>query len=117
MIPTGEIAGVAGTPYDLRRLPDQARHRRRCGRVRRELRGARGRVAYVRDPASGRAMELWADQPGVQLYTSNWMKDEKGKAGLPRRREPPHLPVGHRQARRRLQARHALQVLTLLVAS
>jgi aldose 1-epimerase len=38
-------------------------------------------VAYVRDPASGRAMELWADQPGVQLYTSNWMKDEKGKAG------------------------------------
>jgi aldose 1-epimerase len=38
-------------------------------------------VAYVRDPASGRAMELWADHPGVQLYTSNWMKDEKGKAG------------------------------------
>jgi galactose mutarotase-like enzyme len=85
-------------------------------------------VAYVRDPASGRAMELWADQPGVQLYTSNWMKDEKGKAGavyqqygalcLETQGFPDAVtPVGHRQARRRLQARHALQVLTLLVAS
>ncbi|EMS48570.1 Aldose 1-epimerase [Triticum urartu] len=39
------------------------------------------KVAFVRDPESGRALELWANQPGVQLYTSNWVSNEKGKAG------------------------------------
>jgi aldose 1-epimerase len=89
MIPTGEIAGVAGTPYDLRRLtPVGSRIKLVTGGgavgydVNYEVHGdGFRRVAYVRDPASGRAMEVWADQPGVQLYTSNWMKDEKGKAG------------------------------------
>ncbi|RCV33934.1 hypothetical protein SETIT_7G122500v2 [Setaria italica] len=89
MIPTGEIAAVAGTPYDLRRPTPLGS---RIGLV--SGGGAVGYdvnyavhgqgftlVARVRDPASGRAFELWANQPGVQLYTSNWLKDEKGKAG------------------------------------
>ena len=89
MIPTGEIAGVAGTLYDLRAPTPLGS---RIGLV--SGGGAAGYdvnyavdgegfapVAHVRDPASGRAMELWADQPGVQFYTSNWLKDEKGKAG------------------------------------
>ena len=96
MIPTGQVAGVvAGTPYDLRRL---TRVGARIGLV--SGGGAVGydlnyavdqgsspssaltqQVAFVRDPASGRAFELWANQPGVQLYTSNWLKDEKGKGG------------------------------------
>ncbi|KAF8714947.1 hypothetical protein HU200_027488 [Digitaria exilis] len=89
MIPTGQIAGVAGTPYDLRRLtPLGSRINLVSGG------GAAGydvnyavhgegftQVAFLRDTASGRAMELWANQPGVQLYTSNWLKDEKGKDG------------------------------------
>jgi aldose 1-epimerase len=39
------------------------------------------RVARVRDPASGRGVEVWADQPGVQLYTSNWLRNVTGKGG------------------------------------
>uniref|UniRef100_M8B5N6 Aldose 1-epimerase n=1 Tax=Aegilops tauschii TaxID=37682 RepID=M8B5N6_AEGTA len=38
-------------------------------------------VARVRDPKSGRAFELWANQPGVQFYTASWLINEKGKAG------------------------------------
>lgn len=30
-------------------------------------------IAVVRDPASGRAMVVSTDQPGVQLYTGNWL--------------------------------------------
>ncbi|GJN02720.1 hypothetical protein PR202_ga20098 [Eleusine coracana subsp. coracana] len=89
MIPTGEIAGVAGTPYDLRQLtPLGSRINLVSGGgavgydINYEVQGDGFRpVAYVRDPKSGRAFKLWADQPGVQLYTNNWMKDEKGKAG------------------------------------
>ena len=43
--------------------------------------GGLRKVAAVRDPASGRALELWANQPGVQLYTSNWLSGVKGKGG------------------------------------
>ncbi|KAF8703326.1 hypothetical protein HU200_032124 [Digitaria exilis] len=96
MIPTGQIAGVAGTPYDLRLLtPLGSRINLVSGG------GAAGydvnyavhgnyavdgdgfrEVAYLRDPVSGRALELWANQPGVQLYTSNWMSNLKGKGGV-----------------------------------
>ncbi|KAL6845744.1 hypothetical protein ACP4OV_024319 [Aristida adscensionis] len=93
MIPTGEVAGVAGTPYDLRRLTPVGAHiglvsgggavgydvnyavQGRAGELR--------RVAFVREPRSGgRALTLWSNQPGVQLYTSTWVKDEKGKGGV-----------------------------------
>ena len=37
--------------------------------------------AVVRDGASGRVMELWAAQPGVQFYTGNFLQDVKGKGG------------------------------------
>jgi aldose 1-epimerase len=30
-------------------------------------------VATLRDPASGRSMELLSDQPGVQVYTGNYL--------------------------------------------
>ena len=94
MIPTGEIAGVAGTPYDLRsptRLGSRVRLVSGAGMagfdINYEVDGWDGgdgglrKVAAVRDPASGRALELWADQPGVQLYTSNWLSGVKGKGG------------------------------------
>ena len=92
MIPTGQVAGVAGTPYDLRWLtPVGARINLASGggavgydlnyAVAVHGQGEFTQVAFVRDPASGRAFELWANQPGVQLYTSNWLKDEKGKGG------------------------------------
>ncbi|GJN02718.1 hypothetical protein PR202_ga20096 [Eleusine coracana subsp. coracana] len=91
MIPTGEIAPVSGTPYDLRSpTPLGSRIKLVSGAgmagfdINYAVDGAgKGfrRVALVRDPASGRKMEVWADQPGVQLYTSNWLNNEKGKGG------------------------------------
>ena len=36
-------------------------------------------AAKVTEPASGRTMEVYTDQPGVQLYTGNFLDGEKGK--------------------------------------
>ncbi len=27
----------------------------------------------MKDPGSGRVMEIWTDQPGIQLYTGNFL--------------------------------------------
>ena len=96
LIPTGRLAPVAGTPYDFRkpaavgvRIGGLLRHGvagydtnyavdgGERGGLRQQLR----RVAMVRDGASGRAMELWADQPGVQFYTGNGLSGVRGKDG------------------------------------
>jgi aldose 1-epimerase len=82
LIPTGEIAPVRGTPLDFtapRRVGD------RIDAVGDEprgydhnyvLRGARGTlrlVARVRDPRSGRVLEVGSTEPGLQLYTGNFL--------------------------------------------
>lgn len=88
LIPTGEITPTAGSPYDFSTMheisemfgqipggydfnyvldqgnPDHLR-----------------RAADVEDTVSGRKLELWTNQPGVQFYTGNMLKDEKGKDG------------------------------------
>ncbi|KAG8071177.1 hypothetical protein GUJ93_ZPchr0006g43231 [Zizania palustris] len=89
LIPTGRLAPVAGTPYDFRA---PAAVGARIGGVpsgydtNYAVDGADEgwqlrRVATVRDAATGRAMELWADQPGVQFYTSNGLSGVRGKGG------------------------------------
>ncbi|CAL5068224.1 unnamed protein product [Urochloa decumbens] len=92
MLPSsGRVAPVAGTPFDFRApTPIGARIRGVMGgRVvgydanyvfdgeERMMR----RVAHVRDGASGRALELWGNQPCVQLYTANWLNRTAGKGG------------------------------------
>ena len=79
LIPTGEIAPVAGTPLDFTREKPVGRD---IGKVP-GLKGydhnlvidggGQGPVlaARVHEPTSGRVMEVVTDQPGVQLYTSN----------------------------------------------
>lgn len=88
LIPTGEITAVAGTPYDFLSL-------REIGSEIKELPSGYDinyvvddaetqhlkKVADVRGKASGRRMELWSNQPGVQFYTSNMLHDVKGKGG------------------------------------
>ncbi|KAL6845748.1 hypothetical protein ACP4OV_024323 [Aristida adscensionis] len=86
---SGRVAPVAGTPFDFRApTPIGAR----VGQVRGgqvagydacyvvDGEGMRP-VAAVRDGASGRAVELWANQPAMQLYTGNWLNHTKGKDG------------------------------------
>jgi aldose 1-epimerase len=89
-IPTGKIAQVAGTPFDFKAphpigerinqlykgydnnfvLPNQS--------------GELALAAKVLDPQSGRILEVFTTEPGVQLYTSNWFDGTlKGKCGKP----------------------------------
>jgi len=80
LIPTGEIRAVSGSPLDFTR-PQRlgARAAALAPGVRYDHnfvihRPAGDRTlafaARVRDPQSGRVMEVWTTEPGVQLYTS-----------------------------------------------
>jgi len=40
-----------------------------------------GLAAIYSDPTSGRKMEVFTTQPGLQVYTSNWHENITGKYG------------------------------------
>jgi aldose 1-epimerase len=40
------------------------------------------KVAELSDEKSGRVMEIYTDMPGMQLYTANFLGEEKGKDGV-----------------------------------
>ena len=88
LIPTGEIAPVAGTPFDFRAATaigariDGPHQQLRVGRgydhnwvLDRAGRGAMelAHAARVVDPASGRTIDVSTTEPGVQLYTGNFL--------------------------------------------
>lgn len=76
LIPTGKIESVAGTPYDFRKPTAIGARNADIPKVggydiNLVLNGKAGtlrRVAEVKDPNSGREMQVFTDQPGVQLY-------------------------------------------------
>jgi aldose 1-epimerase len=84
LIPTGELAAVAGTPFDFR-APRRIGERIRDGHP--QLVYGRGYdhnwvlntsparspvlAARLHDPETGRAMELSTTEPGVQFYAGN----------------------------------------------
>jgi aldose 1-epimerase len=86
LIPTGELAPVAGTPLDFR-MPVKVGARIRSGHPQMVL--ARGYdhnfvlnrtdhttlsfAARVYDPTSGRIMEVLTTEPGIQFYTGNFL--------------------------------------------
>ena len=80
-IPTGVLAPVAGTPIDFRKAKPIGQDLARMGAnpagydhnvVLRK--GSRfGKSVIVVEPETGRTMEMWTDQPGVQLYTGNFL--------------------------------------------
>jgi aldose 1-epimerase len=101
-IPTGELAKVEGTPFDFRSerkpagtlaaaidaLPASADGTNPGGVDHNySLRGWKPdgvlrTAAILRDPASGRQMEILTDQPGVQVYTGNYLDGTlTGKGG------------------------------------
>ena len=83
LIPTGEIASVKGTPLDF---TSSTRIGARIEQLKPKLngydhnfvinRGGKSLVlaARVKEPKSGRLMEVRTTQPGVQLYTGNHVK-------------------------------------------
>jgi aldose 1-epimerase len=92
-VPTGEIFSVKGTPMDFtkpRKIGsgiDQNDEQLRFGAgydhnwVLNHRAGSLDLAAAAHDPESGRLMEVYTTQPGVQLYTANWIDGEKGKGG------------------------------------
>jgi aldose 1-epimerase len=94
LIPTGEIAAVAGTPLDFRRPApigariDQDHEQMRLTRgydhnfvLDREADGLM-LAARVHEPVSGRVLEVYTTEPGIQLYTANFREPGvQGKGG------------------------------------
>lgn len=94
LIPTGEMAPVAGTPFDLRhpkRLGDGIEKRDQfpqmaCagGYDHNYVLGKgcqMGLAARLVDPKSGRVMEVITDQPGIQVYSACTTDFTGGKGG------------------------------------
>jgi aldose 1-epimerase len=93
LIPTGEIAPVAGTPFDFRqataigkRINDNTEQLKRGkGYDHNWVLDASGKLALAaeaHDPASGRVLQVWTDQPGIQFYSGNFLDGTvKGKGG------------------------------------
>lgn len=92
-IPTGEIISVKGTPMDFTKsrkigeMIDSDDEQLKFGAgydhnwVLDHIAGESGLAAIAHDPASGRILEIHTTQPGVQLYTANWINGEPGKGG------------------------------------
>jgi len=92
LIPTGEIAPVKGTPLDFTRpTVIGARIAEMKGNPggydhNFVLNGEAGKLklaAQVLDPVSGRQLEMWTTEPGVQFYTGNSLDGSLvGKGGV-----------------------------------
>ncbi|KAK7103360.1 hypothetical protein V1264_018275 [Littorina saxatilis] len=89
-VPTGEIGKVEGTEWDLRkpvRLGDRL-HKVPGGEgfchnfCLTPNEGSQLRfAARVEHPASGRSIECWTTEPGLQFYNSYYLNQPKGKGG------------------------------------
>lgn len=100
LIPTGEIASVEGTPFDFREAKKIGRD---IGQHHKDLLqaggydhcfnftgGSRGKVEKrieLYHEESGRLMEVYTDQPCVQVYTANFLNDARYpfKLGIPQK--------------------------------
>ena len=95
LIPTGEIAPVKGTPFDFtkattigkRARSDHEQMVRGNGYdhnfVLDSQNGAFAKAASVHEPNSGRVMDVYTTEPGVQLYIGNFLGGPVGKSGKP----------------------------------
>lgn len=92
LIPTGEIRQVAGTPFDFTRAKpigaeigdDNLQLSRgngydHCWVL--DEQGSMRQVASVYEPSSGRVLEIFSDEPGIQFYTGNFLDGTLPMAG------------------------------------
>jgi aldose 1-epimerase len=96
LIPTGELRDVAGTPFDFRKPTaigariDSDDEQIKLGGgydhnfvLRRKAGDPISLAARVVEPASGRILEVWTTEPGVQFYTGNFLDGSAhGKGGV-----------------------------------
>lgn len=88
-IPSGELREVAGTEMDLRTPTSIGKNidavqglgydHNYC--INQMAEGELTLTATVTDPASGRTLECWTTEPGVQFYTGNFLDGVQGKGG------------------------------------
>ena len=95
LITTGEIAPVVNTPFDFRKLKTIGKE---IEDENKQLKNGLGYdhnfvldkeddildlVATVEEPSSGLTLEVFTTEPGLQLYSGNFLKgDIKGKKGV-----------------------------------
>ncbi|CAL4136117.1 unnamed protein product [Meganyctiphanes norvegica] len=87
LIPTGEKASVGGTAFDLRcpttlgealeKAPGGGFDHTFC--LHNKTRGKLEFALRACHPSSGRVLEVYTSEPGVQIYTGNFLPKEKGK--------------------------------------
>jgi len=89
---TGEIRPVEGTPFDFRTpvtvdervddaafVPGWGLDNNWC--IRKHHAGELALAGIVYEPESGRKMEVLTTQPGLQVYSGNWIENVTGKEG------------------------------------
>jgi aldose 1-epimerase len=94
LIPTGELAPVAGTPLDFRtpraigaRISEDNKQLKFAGGydqswVINHSMGELGLDARVTEPTMGRVLEIWSTEPGLQFYSGNFLDGTiTGKGG------------------------------------
>lgn len=87
--PVGELRPVAGTEMDLLQPTAIGEHidsvqglgydHNYC--INQKSAGELTIAVFAGDPESGRIMECWTTEPGVQFYTANYLNNVKGKDG------------------------------------
>lgn len=93
-IPTGEIRKVEGTPFDFRTPKPVGRDIAaddeqikngtgydHCYVLNKREPGELTLAASMVEPSTGRTMECWTTEPGVQFYSDNWADGYKGQHG------------------------------------
>jgi len=78
LIPLGPPASVAGTPFDFRQpkpigrdIADTKGGYDHCFVLNKQTHDELSFCARLKDPKTGRAMDVYTTQPGVQVYTAN----------------------------------------------
>jgi aldose 1-epimerase len=111
LITTGDLADVTGTPFDFRKPTAIGAHINDANTVLQygpgydhnwvinKPFGEFGLQARVEEPASGRVLEVWSDEPALQFYAGNFLDGSlTGKGGKVYQRrtgfcmEPQHYP-------------------------
>jgi len=112
MIPTGELRSVAGTPFDFRQATaigariEQDDEQLKLGNgydhnwvLDAGMKPEPSLAAILYEPTTGRVVEAWTTEPGIQIYTGNFLDGTshgKGGNAYPRRSavclETQHFP-------------------------
>jgi aldose 1-epimerase len=85
LMPTGKLKSVSGTPYDFqsqRTIGDVIDQNGfdRCFVIDRDGEGLSS-CASVREPKTGRVLEVFSTLPGPHFYTDNFLSRKVGKRG------------------------------------